>query len=109
MIDVGGYLNAFSSKEYTCYYARLIDEHLELAVEALSDITINSTFEPEELEKEREVVIEEIMMYEDNPDELVNDMINEIFWNNHPFGRNILGSVESVNSITRDNMVEFVG
>ncbi|MCK9475946.1 MAG: insulinase family protein [Candidatus Muirbacterium halophilum] len=106
---VGGYLNAFSSKEYTCYYARLIDEHLELAVEALADITINSTFEPEELEKEREVVIEEIMMYEDNPDELVNDMINEIFWDKHPFGRNILGSIESVNSITRDNMVDFVG
>lgn len=106
---VGGYLNAFSSKEYTCYYARLIDEHLELAVEALADITINSTFDPEELEKEREVVIEEIMMYEDNPDELVNDLINEIFWDKHPFGMNILGSIESVNSITRDNMVDFVG
>jgi len=106
--SIGGYLNAFSSKEYTCYYARVINEHLKIAVDVLSDITINSVFDVEEMEKEKEVVIEEIGMYEDNPDELVNDMINEIFWSEHPLGKNILGSKESVSSITRQDVISFV-
>ncbi|MGM0608378.1 MAG: M16 family metallopeptidase [Candidatus Muiribacteriota bacterium] len=106
--SVGGYMNAFSSKEYTCFYSRLISEHIELAVDILSDITINSVYDSYEIEKEKEVVIEEIQMYEDNPDELVNDLINEIYWFKHPLGKNILGTVESVENITREDILEYV-
>jgi len=106
--SVGGYLNAFSSKEYTCFYVRIISEHIELAVDVLSDIVINSGFDSKEMEKEKEVIIEEIGMYEDNPDELANDMISEVYWENHPLGCNILGTAESVRDTKRDDLCRYV-
>ncbi|PLX19556.1 MAG: peptidase M16 [Candidatus Muiribacterium halophilum] len=106
--SVGGYLNAFSSKEYTCFYVRIISEHIELAVDVLADIVINSKFDSKEMEKEKEVIIEEIGMYEDNPDELANDMINEVYWEDHPLGSNILGTIESVRKTKRKDLVEYV-
>ena len=105
--DVGGQLNAFTSKEYTCYYAKVLDEHLDVAVDLLADMFFNSQFQSEELDKEKNVIIEEIKMYEDAPDELVHDLFASTIWHDHALGRPIIGNQEVVNGITRDQMVDF--
>src|SRR6266540_3840905 len=77
---VGGQLNAFTTKEYTCYYIKVISKHLPLAMEILSDMLFHPKFDPADIEKEREVVLEEIHMYEDAPDEMVHDLYMETVW-----------------------------
>ena len=77
---VGGQLNAFTTKEYTCYYARVLDEHFDLAVDLLSDMIFASKFEITDIDRERNVIIEEIKMYEDAPDELVHDLFAATIW-----------------------------
>lgn len=74
---IGGNVNAFTSKEYTCYYAKVLDEHLPIAVDVLSDMFFRSLFDKEELRKEKNVILEEIAMYEDTPDDMVHDLISE--------------------------------
>lgn len=105
---VGGQLNAFTSKEYTCYYARVLDEHLDIALDVLSDMFFNSKFKQEDIDKERQVVIEEINMYEDTPDEIIHDIFSERAWPNHPLGRAILGTEESLTSITREDIQDYM-
>src|ERR1700760_1799794 len=80
MDGVGGNLNAFTDKETTCYYAKVIDRHVPLALDVLSDMFLHSTFEPGELAKEQRVVLEEIKMYEDSPDELIHDLFLQTMW-----------------------------
>lgn len=104
---VGGQLNAFTSKEYTCYYAKVLDEHLDVAIDLLADMFFNSLFQPEELEKEKNVIIEEIKMYEDAPDELVHDFFASTIWHDHALGRPIIGNIDIVRSITREQMLDF--
>ena len=104
---VGGQLNAFTTKEYTCYYARVLDEHLDLAIDLLSDMLFNSKFAPEEIDRERNVIIEEIKMYEDSPDELVHDVFAGSMWKGHALGRPIIGTAEVLENITRDKILEF--
>ncbi|MCL2766411.1 MAG: insulinase family protein [Peptococcaceae bacterium] len=104
---VGGQLNAFTTKEYTCYYARVLDEHFELAVDLLSDMLFNSKFAQEEIDRERNVIIEEIKMYEDAPDELVHDIFAGSMWQGNALGRPIIGTAEVIESITRDQILEF--
>lgn len=104
---VGGQLNAFTSKEYTCYYAKVLDEHLDVAVDLLADMFFNSLFQPEELEKEKNVIIEEIKMYEDAPDELVHDFFTSTIWNGHALGRPVIGTTEVIRATTREQMVDF--
>jgi predicted Zn-dependent peptidase len=82
---VGGQLNAFTTIEYTCYYARVLDEHLDLAIDVLSDMFFNSRFNPNDIDTERRVVLEEISMYEDSPDELIHDLFARTVWAGHPF------------------------
>jgi len=94
--SVGGQLNAFTGKEYTCYYIKVLDTHLELAIDILSDMLLSSKFDGEDIKREREVVLEEIHMYEDTPDELVHDIHLNNIWAGHPLGRNILGTTSSV-------------
>lgn len=97
----GGQLNAFTSKEHTCYYVRVLDEHLDLAVQILADMVLDSEFNPAELDKEKSVILEEIRMYEDSPDELVHDLFADAVLANHPLGKGILGSEETVMSLDR--------
>jgi len=106
---VGGQLNAFTTKEYTCFYAKVLDEDLDLAVDVLSDMFFSSLFDVNDIEKEKKVVIEEIKMYEDSPDELIHDLFSEYVWNDHPLGKPILGTVDSINALTREKICDYLG
>jgi predicted Zn-dependent peptidase len=96
--SIGGQLDAFTAKEYASYYIKVLDEHLPLAIDILSDIVRNPAFSPEDLEREKKVVVEEIKMVEDTPDDLVHELFTQGFWENHPLGRPILGTKETVES-----------
>ena len=100
---IGGHMNAFSSKEYSCYYAKVIESNLNSSIELLSDLLQNSIFKESDLKCEKGVILEEINMYEDSPDELVHDILGEAYWGEtHPYGRSILGNKEVVESFSRD-------
>lgn len=105
---VGGQLNAFTSKENTCYYIKALTEHFPLAVDILSDMLQNSKFAEEEIKKEREVIVEEIRMYEDSPDDLVQDLLADHLWPDHPLGRKILGTEESIYRFQHDTLVNYM-
>jgi predicted Zn-dependent peptidase len=98
--SIGGQLDAFTAKEYASYYIKVLDEHLPLAVDLLSDIVMNPAFDADELEREKKVILEEIKMVEDTPDDLVHELFTQHFWEGHPLGRPILGSKETVESFT---------
>ena len=104
---MGAELNAFTTREYTCFYARFVDERLEQAVEALSDMVVNSTFPPAEVEQERKVVIEEIAESEDDPSDHVFDVFSDAMYPTSPIGRPILGTRESVGGFPRDDLVAY--
>ncbi len=105
---VGGVLNAFTGKEYTCYYAKVLREHLPLALDLLADIFTRSTFVAEEIERERTVVQQEISQVEDTPDDYVHDLFNMAFWPGHPLSRPIAGTVESVGRFARSDFLDFL-
>lgn len=105
--EVGGQLNAFTGKEYTCYYIKVLDTHLELALDVLSDMLLSSNFDAEDIKREREVVLEEVHMYEDTPDELVHDIHLNKVWANHALGRNILGTVSSIEKFDKKLINEY--
>lgn len=105
---IGGQVNAFTSKEYTCYYAKVLDEHFHTAVDTLADMLFHSRFVPEEIEKEKKVVIEEIRMYEDTPDELVMDVLADSVYGGHPLGFTILGLEENLRAFTRADVQGYV-
>jgi predicted Zn-dependent peptidase len=105
---IGGNVNAFTSKEYTCYYAKVLDEHLDTALDVLSDMFFNSIFEPEEVQKEKNVVIEEIRMYEDTPDDLVHDLLSSAAYGEHPLGSSILGTESILESLTVEQIKKYV-
>jgi len=96
--SIGGQLDAFTAKEYASYYIKVLDEHLPLALDILSDIVLNPRFSPADIEREKKVVVEEIKMVEDTPDDLVHEIFTQGFWENHPLGRPILGTRETVES-----------
>ncbi len=104
---VGGQLDAFTDKEYVGFYARVLDEHMPLAFDLLSDIVLNPTFPPNEIERERKVIFEEISTVEDSPQELIHDMYMENFWQGHPLGRPISGTRESVAGIVRRQVMDY--
>ncbi len=105
--SVGGHLNAFTSKELTCYFAEVLDENLQRAVDVLSDILCHSTFPPQELEKERLVILDEIQGLEDSPEELIQDYFVEKLFGNHSLGYPILGRIETVSRINREELLRF--
>lgn len=107
--SVGGQLNAFTTKEFTCFYAKVLDENLDLSIDVLSDMFFNSLFDEKEIEKEKKVVIEEIKMYEDSPDELIHDLFSEYVWNDHPLGKPILGTEESIHGLSREKILDYLG
>jgi predicted Zn-dependent peptidase len=104
---VGGDLNAFTAKEYTCYYARVLDRDLELAVDHLADMLQHSVIRSADLDGERQVILEEINMHEDSPEDLVHDVFTETLWPNHPLGRPVLGTIDTINAATRDSVHRF--
>ncbi|MFC1462468.1 M16 family metallopeptidase [Verrucomicrobiota bacterium] len=104
----GGYLNAFTQEENTCYYARVAHDHAWNALDVLADMYRHSRFDPREIEKERGVIIEEIMMYHDQPQHAVHDMLMRALWKGHPLGRPIAGEPEALRAMTRRHMVEFL-
>ena len=99
--SIGGQLDAFTAKEYAAYYIKVLDEHLPLAVDLLSDIVLHPAFPVEEVEREKKVILEEFKMVEDTPDDLVHEVFTEHFWKGHPLGRPILGTRESVQALTQ--------
>jgi predicted Zn-dependent peptidase len=106
--SVGGSLNAFTGREHTCYFARVLDEHTGKAVDVLSDILKNPLFNPSHLEKEREVILSEIKELEDSPADLVYDYLMSNMWKQNPLGRPIIGSTESVIKLSRGKLLDFM-
>ena len=98
MAKIGGNVNAYTTKECTSYYTTTLAEHLPAAIDIISDMIRNSTFEEDALEKEKGVIIEEIDMYDDSPEDLVHEMLQQEIWKNHPLGYIISGTKENVNS-----------
>jgi predicted Zn-dependent peptidase len=103
---VGGELNAFTGKEYTCYYARVLDADLPLAIDVLSDMVTNSLIEPKDVDAERGVILEEIAMNDDDPSDTVHEAFAAQLFGDTTLGRPILGTVESINSITREQIAD---
>lgn len=108
MEAVGGYLNAFTSTEYTCYYSRCLDTKLPLALDVLTDMVRNSTFPEEELEKEKKVVLEEMKMYKDSSEDVIFEEFSSQVFNEHPIGRPIIGYEETVSSFTRQHLFDYM-
>src|SRR6058998_2857091 len=107
IIDIlGGDVDAFTGKEYTSFYAHVLDEQLETALDLLTEIVVAPRFSDKDLEAERSVILEEIKMVEDTPDDLVHEIFVTSFWPNHPLGRPILGTEETVNRLVRKQIVE---
>jgi predicted Zn-dependent peptidase len=105
--SIGGQLDAFTAKEYAGYYIKVLDEHLPLAVDLLSDIVMHPAFVDDEVGREKKVILEEIKMVEDTPDDLVHELFTQTFWEGHPLGRPILGSRDTVESFTGRSLREY--
>ncbi len=106
---VGGRINAATGKESTLYYSIILDEHIDIALSVLTDIFLNSLFDPKEIELERGVILEEIKMYEDTPEELIHDLFAETILGGHPMGRPTIGRIDTVKSFSRQMMLDFKG
>jgi len=106
--DVGGQLNAFTGKEATCYYIKALDTHLELSLDILSDMLFNSNFSEDEIEKEKGVIIEEINMSEDSPEDVLIDLHTKAIWNNDSISLPILGTMETVKSFSRKTLLDYI-
>src|SRR5947209_19668674 len=104
---VGGFINASTDKELTAYWARVPSEHVNLGVDVLFDIVANSRLDADDVEKERMVILDELRMYQDQPQELVQNVFEELIWPGHPLGRDIAGTEESVSRLTRDDILEW--
>ena len=107
--NIGGQINAFTGKECTCFYARTLDDHIGTALDVLSDMFFNSIFDPKDIALEKQVILEEISMYEDSPEELVHDLLSETVWRGSSIGKPILGTRESLKNIDRRMIKEYMG
>ena len=105
--NLGGQINAFTSKECTCYYVKLLDSHIDIGIDVLSDMILNSKFKEDDIDKERSVIIEELKMYEDSPEDLAYDLLTENIYKNDPLGMNIIGTETSLKSLNRENLLEY--
>lgn len=106
--EVGGQINAFTGKEATCFYGKVLDNHMELLIEVLSDMLFNSKFSEEDIEKEKGVIIEEINMNEDSPEDVLMDLQSESIWGEDSISLPILGTIETVKSFSRKQIIEYV-
>lgn len=108
MSRIGGRINAYTSKEYVCFYAHVLDEHLDEVITILSDMLTNSLFSPEDIEKEKSVILEEYAMYEDSPEELVLDEMHALIWPDQPIGYNIIGTKNNIKQMNQDTLLDFL-
>jgi predicted Zn-dependent peptidase len=108
MDAIGAQINAFTAKECTCFYIKATSDHLEQSMEMLSQLVLHSVLDPQELEKEKGVVIEEINMVEDTPEDLAQELISAAFYGDHPLGKPILGTAESVGSFSRQDLQRYM-
>lgn len=106
--SVGGFANAFTSKENVCFHAKVLDAHLPLVADVLTDIFLNSVFSPEEIEKEQQVILQEIRMIEDTPDEYVHILFQQMYWKDNPLGLPIYGAAQAVENTDRDAMLSYL-
>jgi len=104
---IGAQLNAFTDREATVLYAKALSQHLPQVCELMADMLLRAALDPEALERERQVILEEIKMYEDSPDELVQDLFAQTIWNGHPLGRPVIGYVETVRRLARDDFLAY--
>jgi len=104
---VGGFINASTDKELTAYWTRVPAEYTELGLDVLFDIVSNSRLDPGDIERERAVILEELKMYQDQPQDHVQNLFEELIWPGHPLGRDIAGTQESVSRLTRDDILEY--
>jgi predicted Zn-dependent peptidase len=104
---VGGFINASTDKELTAYWTRVPSEHMALGLDVLFDIVTNSRLDPADIERERMVILEELRMYQDQPQDFVQNLFEELIWPDHPLGRDIAGTEDSVSKLTRDDILEF--
>ena len=105
--SIGGNMDAFTGKEVICFNIKVLDEHLPIAVDILSDLVLNPVFDPKDIIREKGVILEEIKMDEDNPDYLVHEIFTQNFWKDHPLGKPILGTKETVRSFEREKLLDF--
>ncbi|WP_289293991.1 M16 family metallopeptidase [Romboutsia ilealis] len=105
--NLGGQINAFTSKECTCYYVKLLDSHIDIGIDILSDMILNSKFNEDDLDKERSVIIEELKMYEDSPEDLAYDLLTENIYKNDTLGMNIIGTEESLKKLNREKLLDY--
>jgi predicted Zn-dependent peptidase len=105
--SIGGQLDAFTAKEHASYYIKVLDEHVPIAIDLLSDMVLHPAFAPADVEKEQAVILEEIKMVEDAPDDLVHEMFSQRFWAKHPLGRPILGTPETVASFSSADLRDY--
>lgn len=106
--SVGGVLDAFTSREYTCVSAKVLGVHLPLAVDLLADLALRARLDPRDIDKEREVILQEIKMVEDAPDDQIHDLFAQTAWVDHPLGRPILGRRETLQQIGRDEILKYM-
>ena len=104
---VGGYLNAFTTKEHTCYYARILDENLKDAIDVISDMVQHPVFVPKEMEKEKGVILEELKNLEDDPNDLIHDYFEGNVFRKHPLGYSIIGKAENIKNFQRDDLTRY--
>ncbi|MFC1821308.1 M16 family metallopeptidase [Thermodesulfobacteriota bacterium] len=105
---IGGFSNAFTGKENTCFHSKVLDNHFFDLSEILSDIFLNSVFAPQEMDLERQVIVQEINMVEDTPDEFVHHLFNHLFWTHHPLGMPVLGTGETVSAISKQTILDYM-
>src|SRR6202008_2855942 len=105
--SIGGNMDAFTGKETICFNIKVLDEHLPIAVDILSDLVLNPIFDAKDILREKGVILEEIKMDEDNPDYLVHEIFTQNFWKDHPLGKPILGTKDTVRSFEREKVFDF--
>ena len=105
--NLGGQINAFTSKECTCYYVKLLDSHIDIGIDVISDMILNSLFDESDIDKERAVILEELKMYEDSPEDLAYDLLTEGIYKNDSLGMNIVGSVDSLQNLNKEVLLDY--
>ena len=109
MDSLGGELNAFTTRETTTFYVKVLDEHIAKGIEIISDLFLHSSMNRKDMEKEKQVVLEELKMVEDDPEDYIHDMHAKLVWDGNPLARPIVGSVETIKGLNRESMLDFIG
>ena len=105
---IGGLSNAFTGKEHTCFHSKVLDKHFSNMADILSDIFLNSIFDPQDMDRERQVILQEINMVEDAPEDHIHELFSRLCWSNHPLGMSVLGTGETVSNIRKETILQYI-